>query len=84
MLDKNFDLKADGTENEIRLLPEGKLLVGGRFTTLCGTPSVRLAKLIEEDPANEALGIFRKLKQAAGMTAEGAIAWKEAVAEARR
>lgn len=37
-----------------------------------------------EDSSSDSLGIFRKLKQAAAMTAEGAIAWKEAVVEARR
>lgn len=34
--------------------------------------------------AGEALKVFRQLQQAVGLTPDGAAAWKEAVAEARR
>lgn len=37
-----------------------------------------------EPSASEALKVFRQLQQAVGLTPEGAAAWKEAVAEARR
>ncbi len=44
-LDPNFDLSADATVEKIVVQPDGKVLVGGSFTTIGGVPCSRLARL---------------------------------------
>ena len=41
----NTNVGANNTTNEVKVLPDGKILIGGLFTTYNGTPQNRLARL---------------------------------------
>ncbi len=54
-LDESFDPEADGHVHRLALRGDGRILISGYFTTLSGSPRHGFDRLVNPDPATDAL-----------------------------